>query len=48
MLILAGELHAEGLNLRSAIRSAIVKALSDDPDIVRSVGELVDALVPRP
>jgi len=45
MLILAGELVAEGLGLRSAVRSAIVQTLSDDPDVVRALGELVDALV---
>ena len=48
MLILAGGLVAEGLSLRSAVRSAIVQALSDDPDIVRALGELVDAVIPRP
>lgn len=47
MLILAGGLVAEGLSLRSAVRSAIVQALSDDPDIVRALGELVDAVIPR-
>ena len=48
LLITAGELVAEGLSLRSAVESAIVQALSDDPDIVRSLGELVDAILPRP
>jgi nitric oxide reductase NorQ protein len=48
MLILAGGLVAEGLSLRSSVQSAIVKALSDDPDVVRALGELVDALLPRP
>jgi nitric oxide reductase NorQ protein len=47
-LILAGGLAAEGLSLRSAIQSAIVQVLSDDPDVVRALGELVDAVVPRP
>lgn len=47
MLILAGGLVAEGLSLRSAVQSAVVQALSDDPDIVRALGELVDAVVPR-
>ena len=46
MLILAGALVAEGLSLRSAIQSAVVQALTDDPDIVRALGELVDAVVP--
>jgi nitric oxide reductase NorQ protein len=46
-LIAAGELVAEGLNLRRAVQSAIVQTLSDDPDVVRALGELVDAFVPR-
>jgi nitric oxide reductase NorQ protein len=45
MLILAGGLVAEGLSLRSAVRSAIVCALSDDPDVVRALGELADAVL---
>ena len=48
MLILAGGLVAEGLSLRSAVESAIVLALSDDADVVRALGELVNALLPRP
>jgi nitric oxide reductase NorQ protein len=48
LLILAGALVAEGLSLRSAIQSAVVQALSDDPDVVRALGELVDAVLPRP
>ena len=48
MLILAGGLIAEGLSLRSAVRSAIVQALSDDPDIVRALGELVEGMVAQP
>jgi nitric oxide reductase NorQ protein len=47
-LILAGGLVAEGLSLRSAIQSAIVRVLSDDPEVIRGLGELVDALLPRP
>ncbi len=47
MLILAGGLVAEGLSLRSAVQSAIVQVLSDDPDVVRALGELVDAVLPR-
>jgi nitric oxide reductase NorQ protein len=46
MLILAGELVAEGLSVRTAVRSAVVEVLSDDPDVVRALGELVDALLP--
>jgi nitric oxide reductase NorQ protein len=46
MLILAGGLVAEGLGLRSAVRAAIVRVLSDDPEIVRALGELADAMLP--
>ncbi|MGV9673987.1 AAA family ATPase [Nocardia sp. NPDC003482] len=47
MLILAAGLVAEGLSLRGAARSAIVRALSDDHEVVRALGELVDAVLPR-
>jgi nitric oxide reductase NorQ protein len=47
MLILAGGLVAEGLSMHSAVRSAIVQALSDDADVVRALGELADAILPR-
>ncbi|MBH0778018.1 CbbQ/NirQ/NorQ/GpvN family protein [Nocardia bovistercoris] len=47
MLILAGGLIAEGLSPRSAVRSAVVQALSDDQDVNRALGELVDAILPR-
>ena len=46
MLILAGGLVAEGLSLRTAVQSAIVEALTDDPEVVRALGELADAVVP--
>lgn len=46
LLILAGILVAEGLPLHTAVRSAVVQALSDDPDIVRALGELADAVLP--
>ncbi|MEU6750493.1 CbbQ/NirQ/NorQ/GpvN family protein [Spirillospora sp. NPDC046719] len=46
MLILAGCLVAQGLPLRAAARSAVVQALSDDPDVVRALGELADAVLP--
>ncbi|AKK27699.1 CbbQ/NirQ/NorQ/GpvN family protein [Mycobacterium sp. EPa45] len=46
MLILAGSLVAEGLSLHSAVRAAVVRVLSDDPDVVRALGELVDAVLP--
>jgi len=45
MLILAGGLVAEGLPLRSAVRSAMVCALSDDPNVVAALGELADAVL---
>jgi len=48
LLIMAAGLVAGGLSLRGAINSAIVKILSDDPDVVRALGELVDVLVPQP
>ena len=48
MLILAGGLVAEGLALRSAVQAAIVRALSDDPDVQSALGELVDTVLPRP
>jgi nitric oxide reductase NorQ protein len=47
MLVLAGGLFAEGLSLRSAVQSAVVQILSDDSDVVRALGELVDAVLPR-
>jgi nitric oxide reductase NorQ protein len=46
MLILAGGLVAEGLNLRSAVRAAVVRVLTDDSDVARALGELADALLP--
>ncbi|MCP9273279.1 CbbQ/NirQ/NorQ/GpvN family protein [Mycolicibacterium arenosum] len=46
MLILAGGLVAGGLSLRSAVQSAVVEVLSDDPDVIRALGELVDAVLP--
>lgn len=47
MLILTGGLIAEGLTVRSAVRSAMVQVLTDDADIARGLGELVDAMLPR-
>ncbi|WP_156661564.1 CbbQ/NirQ/NorQ/GpvN family protein [Mycobacterium sp. 852002-51163_SCH5372311] len=47
MLILAGSLVAEGLSLRSAVRSSIVQVLSDDRDVVCALGEMVDAMLPQ-
>ncbi|WP_319437283.1 CbbQ/NirQ/NorQ/GpvN family protein [Mycobacterium sp. RTGN5] len=45
LLILAGILTAEGLPLRKAVRSAVVQTLSDDPEVVRALGELADAII---
>lgn len=45
MLILTGGLIAEGLNVRSAVHSAMVQVLTDDADIVCGLGELVDAML---
>jgi nitric oxide reductase NorQ protein len=47
MLILAGGLVAGGLSMRNAVRSAVVRVLSDDADVERALGELVDAILPR-
>ena len=47
LLILAGGLVGEGLSLRSAVQSAIIRILSDDADVVRALGELVDAVLPQ-
>ncbi|GGV45037.1 CbbQ/NirQ/NorQ/GpvN family protein [Actinomadura cremea] len=47
MLVLAGCLAAEGLGLRRAVQAAVVQVLSDDPDVVRALGELADAVLPR-
>ncbi|MEV0354955.1 CbbQ/NirQ/NorQ/GpvN family protein [Nocardia sp. NPDC050697] len=47
LLILAGGLVAEGLPLHAAVQSAVVRTLSDDADVVRALGELVDAVLPR-
>jgi nitric oxide reductase NorQ protein len=42
-LILAGGLIAEGLPARDAVHAAVVEALSDDPEMVVALGELVNA-----
>lgn len=47
MLILAGGLAAEGLNLRSAVHAAVVQVLSDDDDVIRALDELVNTVLPR-
>jgi nitric oxide reductase NorQ protein len=47
MLILAGALAAEGLSLHRAVHAAVIQALSDDPDVVRALGELADAVLHR-
>ena len=48
ILILAGGLVAEGLGLRDAVQSAVVEVLSDDPAVISALGELADAVLPRP
>jgi nitric oxide reductase NorQ protein len=45
LLILAGILIAEGLPVGKAVQSAIVQTLSDDPEVVRALGELADAVL---
>jgi nitric oxide reductase NorQ protein len=47
MLILAGGLAAEGLNLRSAVHAAVVQVLSDDDDVIRALDELVNTVLPK-
>jgi nitric oxide reductase NorQ protein len=47
MLILAGGLAAEGLNLRSAVHAAVVEVLSDDADVIRALDELVNTVLPK-
>ncbi len=47
MLILAGGLAAEGLNLRSAVHAAVVQVLSDDDDVIRALDELVNTVLPQ-
>ena len=46
LLILAGILIAEDLPLRRAVHAAIVQGLTDDPDVIRALDELVDAVLP--
>jgi len=46
-LILAGALAAEGLGIRRAVQSGIVEILSDDPEMIRALTELVDAFLPE-
>ena len=46
-LILAGGLAADGLTLRRAVQSGIVEILSDDPEMIRALTELVDAFLPE-
>lgn len=48
MLILAGGLVAEGLSLRDAVQSAVVEVLSDDPEVIQGLAEVVDAILPPP
>lgn len=41
-LVSAARLHRAGLGLRDAARSAIALALSDDPEVVRGLYEMID------
>ncbi|MEK8049257.1 CbbQ/NirQ/NorQ/GpvN family protein [Ideonella sp. DXS22W] len=45
LLVMAARLHASGLPLRSAVRAAIVQALSDEPDTVAALEEVVLAVL---
>jgi len=42
VLIAAGRLAAEGLDLREAARASVAEPLSDDPSVVRGLVEMID------
>lgn len=44
LLVYAGQLVAQGLSPRRACTAAVTNSLTDDPQMLRSVGELVTAL----
>ncbi|MBK6638896.1 MAG: CbbQ/NirQ/NorQ/GpvN family protein [Rhodocyclaceae bacterium] len=46
LLIHAAQLIAEGMSPNSAGRAAIARALSDEPEVVAAVGDLVSAVFP--
>jgi nitric oxide reductase NorQ protein len=46
LLVYAGQLIAAGLTARRACTVAVTNSLTDDPEMIRSVGELVTALFP--
>ena len=46
LLIYAGQLIREGIESRRAADAAISRAVSDDPEVQRAVGELVDVIFP--
>ena len=46
LLVYAGQLVARGLSPRRACTVAVTQSLTDDPEMTRSVGELVTALFP--
>jgi nitric oxide reductase NorQ protein len=46
LLVYAGKLIAAGLTARRACTVAVTNSLTDDPEMIRSVGELVTALFP--
>lgn len=47
VLIAAGRLVAEGVDPRSAARSAITGPLSDDPEVARGLAEMIEAYLPE-
>ena len=46
LLVYAGQLVARGLSPRRACTVAVTNSLTDDAEMIRSVGELVSALFP--
>ena len=47
LLVYAGQLVVQGVAVRRACDAAISKAISDDPEVQRTVSELVDAIFPQ-
>ena len=45
LLVMAGRLHASGLDLHAACRAAIVDALTDDADTAAALDEVVRAVI---
>ncbi len=46
LLVYAGQLMVQGVNARRACETAISRAVSDDPEVQRTVAELADAIFP--